>query len=327
VSLLLKSLLGYLALNFIRKNFLPPKAAGPNNTGEYVYECGWRAGDVFDLFLYLSDDEHMRNFKRSDLVWEEHGLHFGSWDKRDKMMWRAKEIDVELEGRRASDLWAHVYLKKRAVNGDPKDDGSLLLYQRKRLGGTDPVDWYYPELDVSLVNDDSPYDLSSLHPMAIRQMSVDRDAKRYDPILYLNDFWHIKERRIKLSGSETSIPMRLSFSPISLYKMQMLVSFDYSFRVNAELLDSEGGIGGVDSIKALSSLCYIYLIEVGITADDSPMVIVLNPSSVPSAHALRPPRLQERYSILAWPRRPLRLVSSLNPNQCCLPACYLVVLD
>jgi hypothetical protein len=127
-----------------------------------------------------------------------------------------------------------------------------VLYQRKALAGVKAEDgstWWYPELDVSLVNDPDPFDLSLLHPLAVQQMTLDPSTSTYSPILYLNDFWHIKSRRVTLRGDEDSMPLKASFSPLSLHKYQLLLAFNHSFSVNEALLDGDGSLGGVDSIK------------------------------------------------------------------------------
>lgn len=217
--------------------FLPPPSA-VMGSNDQVYQSAWRTGDRFDLYVYVSDSPSLTTFLQEDLVWHQSGLEFGSY-KEDQ--YPTADLSIRFRGRNPLDLFAHVYAVKRNV--DPNTPHSV-LYRRKTMAGSD---WWYPELDISVVSDPEPYDLSVLHPLAVQQMALDSSTHTYTPIMYLNDFWHIKSRRVPLSGDE--MPLKVTFSPLSLYKYQLLLAFDHSFQVNEALLDGEGGLGGVDSIK------------------------------------------------------------------------------
>lgn len=98
-------------------------------------------------------------------------------------------------------------------------------------------------------------------------MSVDTEEHVYSPILYLNEFWHLKDRRVKLESQEESLQLILTFAPISLYKLQMLVAFDHSFRLNESLFDGDDAIGGIDSIKVRLGIFFEFTLRVGIAAE------------------------------------------------------------
>lgn len=231
-------------------DFLPPPSASA--PGEFVYENAWPKGERFDLFVYITDAMEMKRLRQEDLVWTAEDLEYGDWKES-----RAGEVHVPLNGRQPADLWAHVYL---ARSGDRKQEASL-LYQRQRLGGRqeDGTAFWYPELDISLMSDTSAYDLSLLHPVLLRHLLADHETRKFHPPLYLNDFWHTKERRMAVEAGreEDRLPLRLSFGPLSLYRLQMLLAFDHSFRLNAKLFDEgssaggggDGFSGGLDGLK------------------------------------------------------------------------------
>lgn len=212
-------------------------------SNDQVFQSNWRTGDKFDLYVYVSDSPSLTRFLKEDLVWEQSGLVFGSSSTA-----KTDDVEIRVRGRNPVGLFAHVYAVKK--NADPNDPHGV-LYKRKNLAGKndDGTTWWYPELDISIINDVEPYDLTVLHPLAVQQMALDGSSNTYTPIMYLNEFWHIKTRRVGLKGDEDSIPLKVTFSPLSLYKYQLLLAFDHSFRVNEALLDGDGSLGGVDSIK------------------------------------------------------------------------------
>jgi hypothetical protein len=74
------------------------------------------------------------------------------------------------------------------------------------------------------MSDTCAYDLNTVHPVLLRDLIANKETRRFHPPLYLNEFWHTKERRVVIdaeAGHKNRLPLRLSFSPISLYKLQV----------------------------------------------------------------------------------------------------------
>lgn len=196
------------------------------------------------MSVYISDQKELRRFKPEELVWSATDLAYGDYTSKDE-----REVEVGLQGRSAAALWAHVYFIRQGA--DIARDHGAVVYGRKELGGTMPdgTAFWYPELDISLMSDARPYDMQRLHPLAVERLSLNGEHKTYHPAVYMNEFWHIKGRRVALAGDEPAVRLRMTRTPVSLYKLQMLLAFDHSFKLNEKLLDSDGGLGGVDSIK------------------------------------------------------------------------------
>lgn len=211
-----------------------------------MYENAWRQGELFDLFVYVIDSPRVKHqLKPEDLVWSLDGLSYGDWKRNE-----ATEVQVDLRGRNPTELWAHVYLRRQPTAEGQQE--ATILYQRQCLGGKQNGDsvYWYPELDISLMSDTCAYDLQTVHPVLLRDLVANNEKKRFHPPLYLNEFWHTKERRLSIADGQETVPLRLSFAPISLYKLQMLLAFDHAFRLNAGLFDEgEGVSGGLDGVK------------------------------------------------------------------------------
>ncbi len=212
--------------------------------------------------MYLSEEPTLKRLEVPDLEWK--GLFFGHYDEN-----QYRKAVFFLVERQPSRLYAHIYAIKQSFNGNVRDD---VLYARKPLAGTmktqskqthnllseqaqneekeETIEYWYPDLDISVVQDASSYDLTMLHPLAVRQMQLNGD--KYQPILYLNDFWHIKSKRVPINDDTKELKLNITLTPISLYKYQLLLSFDHSFRINEQLLNSDDSLGGVDSIKVCS---------------------------------------------------------------------------
>lgn len=51
------------------------------------------------------------------------------------------------------------------------------------------------------------------------------------PILFVNDFWHLKEYYIPINDSTKSLPLYLEFNPLSFWRFQMSAQFSESCRL------------------------------------------------------------------------------------------------
>lgn len=242
-------------------------------------------------------DESMTKLDPRDLVWRVNDIPFGRYGG----LYDKYEATVSLQDREMEGMVARVY----AV---PQDDRLRPVGAACKMA--EDGHWW-PDLDVSVVHDVGPYDIKSLHVLTTNRLQLDWANRRFSPIVYLNEFWRTKERRIPLDQRDD---IRLSFNPISLYKMQLTYLADHVLSVNEQVLAADDSLGGIDSIKV--HLSYWHRIcMVGITEEYSSVDFVADTGCISAAHIVRYARLQERHPVLASTGRPDRPLRPLHLHQ------------
>lgn len=224
-----------------------------------------------NLYIYLSPEPIQMIFDDADLKLFKPDVVFGSFDSS---MSAKVSLNVTLPSNRVSPydpLYAHVYLARNGYHPDPTkskyDDKSVvyrrinlvgrmkkpaeltkLLFNEKSDGTTqkekatdeEEVPYWYPEVHVSLVQSEDPINVALL-PLNLRKhYSLTMKQDHYLPIVYLNEFWQLKDKRIILNKSQPTVPLTISFAPMGLIKFQLLTNFDMALKRNEELLGSDG---------------------------------------------------------------------------------------
>jgi hypothetical protein len=92
--------------------------------------------------------------------------------------------------------------------------------------------YWYPELRLQLTNFDGPMDPFSLPSSMKKHIYVDPLSRQYyHPILFFNELWELKEKRIEIVGTDTrTLPLKLIFSATSLLKFQLCAHFDHALK-------------------------------------------------------------------------------------------------
>ena len=70
----------------------------------------------------------------------------------------------------------------------------------------------------------------------------------YKPIIFPNDFWHLRSQYFEVNETTPRVPLRVEFQPMSYFKFQMFASLGFGFN---EAAKQQGGAGTaeIDEIK------------------------------------------------------------------------------
>ena len=217
-------LLGIVKL--IQKYFwYPAQAASPSTKEEY--QCAWKAGQPAQLYVYLSKQPIQVQFNDTELAFSEDVAFAVPMDKpmiAHKHSFMMPVLDDKDE------LYAHVYLVKRGKH--PEDAGPLdMSYKRlpvKRKG----ADKVYTKLDISILQTDQNIS-RALHPAMRRQLYTVKGS--HAPVLYLYEDWRLKHYETAYTP-EKEIELCFTLQGISWLKLQALVYFGESFRIQASTM-------------------------------------------------------------------------------------------
>ncbi|EGO02122.1 hypothetical protein SERLA73DRAFT_120762 [Serpula lacrymans var. lacrymans S7.3] len=236
----------------------------------HVYISTSPSGDVFSrqwTSAWRKDqDEGLPNF-----VWE--NITFGDWNEE-----RTVSYDVKLPEavQRNGSLWADVFLTKNGASPDPTNsrfDPSSIHHIRKLLTRYLPKEKVRKEksllsnnadvdsedeknLTLALISDSTALQYGKLPPVLhehIHLLPGERDATGtkgfYKPIIFPNDFWLLRSQLVEINTTTPTLPLQITFQPLSYFKFQIFASMTHGFD---EAAKQQGGTGAeLDEIKRM----------------------------------------------------------------------------
>ncbi|KAL1748533.1 cleft lip and palate transmembrane protein 1-domain-containing protein [Schizophyllum fasciatum] len=216
------------------------------------------------------------------IVWE--NITFGNWSDT-----REAQLDIrlpEVVTHRNGSLYADVYVLKNGATLDVDAEGfdfgdiyhvrkSLTPYLPKHrvrkeknllaAKGEEEEEEEEPEVIVphwhanhtlAIVSDAPTINTAQLPPPAAQHIAWapykdadGRTAIRYKPIVFFNEFWHLKTHYTELNATTQVVPLQVVFQPMSYLKFQMFTTMTASFN---EAAQKQGGGGAeFDEIKRM----------------------------------------------------------------------------
>ena len=72
----------------------------------------------------------------------------------------------------------------------------------------------------------------------------------YNPIIFPNEFWHLKSQYIEINSTTPTLPLQVVFQPMSYFKFQMFASMTFGFQ---EAAKQQGGSSAaeMDEVKRM----------------------------------------------------------------------------
>ncbi|GLB34122.1 putative cleft lip and palate associated transmembrane protein [Lyophyllum shimeji] len=186
-------------------------------------------------------------------------------------------------------LWMDVFLTKEGASPDPYDPAFnpenihhirklLTPYlprikvrkEKKLLGDSETpeveeepeeVDYIVPHwhrnVTLALISDAAKLPYSTLPPPVAEYVHLvqgQRDTTGtigfYKPIVFPNEFWHLREHYVELNSTTTSLPVRIVFQPMSYMKFQIFAAMTNGFK---EAAKQQGGAAAaeLDELKRM----------------------------------------------------------------------------
>ncbi|KAJ6561481.1 cleft lip and palate associated transmembrane protein [Mycena vulgaris] len=239
-------------------------------TGD-VFSAKWTSG-------YRKDqDEGLPSF-----VWE--NLTFGDYNEARVVEYN---INFPLSVLNNGSLWADIFLAKNGANPNPQNaafDPENIHHIRKLLtphipklkvrkeknllsaNATDEaeeveadviVPHWHSNLTLALISDAAVVPFSTLPPPIqefVHLVPNKRDetgAKGfYKPIVFPNEFWHLRSHYVELNASTPTLPLQIVFQPMSFMKFQIFASMTHGFKEAAKTQGTSAG-AELDEVKRM----------------------------------------------------------------------------
>uniref|UniRef100_A0A8C7R7B3 CLPTM1 regulator of GABA type A receptor forward trafficking n=1 Tax=Oncorhynchus mykiss TaxID=8022 RepID=A0A8C7R7B3_ONCMY len=214
---------------------------------------------LMDLYVYISQDEVFSDFNDTQsLFWFHRDLVYGDWNTGEDGDGCYEEQEGEVKKVQMNgSLYIHVYFTKTGFHPDPKRKGQyrrlatvhatrmLNKFKRRKfvktknlLTGeteTDPemikraeshgpveiISHWHPNLTINMVDDHTAWVKGSVPPPLDQHVKFDAVSGDYYPIVYFNDYWNLQKDYYPINESLQSLPLRLSYCPLSLWRWQL----------------------------------------------------------------------------------------------------------
>ncbi|KAF8625276.1 hypothetical protein AX15_005470 [Amanita polypyramis BW_CC] len=244
-------------------------STSPNGNVFTEWTNGWKK----------NQDEGLPNF-----IWKD--ITFGDYNDNRVAEFEVKFPDRVL---RNGSLWADVFLAKDGADPNPHNpdyDPDTIHHIRKLLTPYMPrpkarkeknlltnskeeevpepeevaaviMPYWHKNLTLALVSDASVIQYNTLPPPLAEHVHLvpkQRDetgAKGfYKPIVFPNEFWHLKQHYVEVNASTPSLPLQITYQPMSFWKFQVFSSMTHGFN---EAAKQQGGSSGaeLDEIKRM----------------------------------------------------------------------------
>uniref|UniRef100_A0A4W5NVK5 CLPTM1 regulator of GABA type A receptor forward trafficking n=1 Tax=Hucho hucho TaxID=62062 RepID=A0A4W5NVK5_9TELE len=216
---------------------------------------------LMDLYVYISQDEVFSDFNNTQsLFWFHRDLVYGDWntgEDGDGCYEHSIDLDIPEKVQMNGSLYIHVYFTKTGFHPDPKRKGQyrrlatvhatrmLNKFKRRKfvktknlLTGeteTDPemikraesygpveiISHWHPNLTINMVDDHTAWVKGSVPPPLDQHVKFDAVSGDYYPIVYFNDYWNLQKDYYPINETLQSLPLRLSYCPLSLWRWQL----------------------------------------------------------------------------------------------------------
>uniref|UniRef100_A0A8D0MFA1 CLPTM1 regulator of GABA type A receptor forward trafficking n=1 Tax=Sus scrofa TaxID=9823 RepID=A0A8D0MFA1_PIG len=247
--------------SWFRRGPAPQDQAGPGGAPRVASRNLFPKDTLMNLHVYISEHEHFTDFNAtSALFWEQHDLVYGDWtsgENSDGCYEHFAELDIPQSVQQNGSIYIHVYFTKSGFHPDPRQKAlyrrlatvhmsrMINKYKRRRFqktknlltgeteadpemikraedyGPVEVISHWHPNITINIVDDHTPWVKGSVPPPLDQYVKFDAVSGDYYPIIYFNDYWNLQKDYYPINESLASLPLRVSFCPLSLWRWQL----------------------------------------------------------------------------------------------------------
>ncbi|KAF8165660.1 cleft lip and palate associated transmembrane protein [Crassisporium funariophilum] len=261
---------------------LPPTTALPDwplgvKLDMHVYLSTSPNGDVFSK--WTSAYRKNRDEELPQFVWK--NITYGDYNDARVVDFNVKFPDVVL---RNGSLWADIFVARNGANPDPhnpsydaeqihhvrklltpylprlkaRKEKNLLANSNEELEVEEPdviAPHWHSNVTLAIISDAAAIPYSTLPPPLAEHVRLIRDKRDetgtkgyYKPIVFPNEFWHLRSHYIQINETTPSLPVQITFQPMSFFKFQMFASMTHGFN---EAAKQQGAGAELDEVKRM----------------------------------------------------------------------------
>ncbi|KAI0796854.1 cleft lip and palate associated transmembrane protein [Abortiporus biennis] len=248
----------------------------------HVYLSTSPTGDVFSR-KWTSGYRQDQDADLPHFAWK--NITYGNYDEERVAEY---DVNIPVSVQHNGTLWADIFLTRDGTSPDPSDASfnprnvhhirkllthylpkSKVQKEKNLLGSNEPQEFieepepegdiitshWHRNLTIALVSDATVIPPKQI-PIAMApyiHLLPDRDQTGtkgfYQPIVFPNDFWHLRSQYIEINTTTPTLPLQITFQPMSYMKFQIFSTMTYSFQ---EASKQQGvSMGQFDEIKRM----------------------------------------------------------------------------
>eukprot|EP00055_Hartaetosiga_balthica_P017089 m.111999 g.111999 ORF g.111999 m.111999 type:complete len:669 (+) comp9244_c1_seq1:123-2129(+) len=96
------------------------------------------------------------------------------------------------------------------------------------------VGYWFSNATISLLTMDKIVNPAQLSPEIKGDFQFSLSEMTVKPPLFVNDFWNLQENYVEINASTTTLPLKIAFGPIGLFKYQLYRSFNIAFTTQVQ---------------------------------------------------------------------------------------------
>uniref|UniRef100_A0A452DSB6 CLPTM1 regulator of GABA type A receptor forward trafficking n=1 Tax=Capra hircus TaxID=9925 RepID=A0A452DSB6_CAPHI len=230
--------------SWFRRGPAPQDQAGPGGAPRVASRNLFPKDTLMNLHVYISEHEHFTDFNAtSALFWEQQDLVYGDWtsgENSDGCYEHFAELDIPQSVQQNGSIYIHVYFTKSGFHPDPRQKAlyrrlatvhmsrMINKYKRRRFQKTKNLLTGETEADPEMIKVNTSRAIRSWGrrpdpalPRVSADVKFDAVSGDYYPIIYFNDYWNLQKDYYPINESLASLPLRVSFCPLSLWRWQL----------------------------------------------------------------------------------------------------------
>eukprot|EP00897_Mesotaenium_endlicherianum_P010270 jgi/Mesen1/9271/ME000060S08709 len=130
-----------------------------------------------------------------------------------------------------------------AVNDDDDDEDERGDDSGEEEPPREWISFWKPNCTITLVDDFNQYTRGQVPEQLRPHMAFDLESGNYFPTVYVNEFWLLRDKLTPLNETVEVVPLALTLSTLSMWKWQLYISMEQSFKLQASygtMVDGEG---------------------------------------------------------------------------------------
>eukprot|EP00884_Botryococcus_braunii_P022883 jgi/Botrbrau1/9279/Bobra.0111s0007.1 len=96
------------------------------------------------------------------------------------------------------------------------------------------ISFFLPNITFAMVDDFTAYPGNAVPPHVAEVLKFDSTTKTYQPILWLNDFWMLRDYLIPMNETVEKVPMHLSVYTLPGWQWQLFLQMNAAFKMQTE---------------------------------------------------------------------------------------------
>ncbi|XP_060574557.1 putative lipid scramblase CLPTM1 [Ruditapes philippinarum] len=264
-GLVIRMAIIYMISSFFRRGSTPATPAttdgtSPQAQGSYIYTTNlFEKGTFMDMYVYVSENEEMKDFDESELFWAKKGLIYGDWESgpnKDGTHEFSGSIPASKAVQNNGSIYIHVYVVKEGNSPDPKmkeryskrdivyrsmqlnkfkkrrflETKNLLtgetevhpdLIKKPNSSEFEILSHWHPNLTINFLDDHTSWVKGHIPAPLDEYVEFVPGHAKYRPVLYFNDYWNLNSEYQPINDTIQMLNFTLTYTPISLWRWQM----------------------------------------------------------------------------------------------------------